>query len=81
MATIRYAKTPEQVKKAAEANPEFLSSTVRSVRCVYETDPAIIAAVPSPLWTSTSITQAFLIRSSACSLRIAVAESLKMQNP
>jgi acetoacetate decarboxylase len=50
MAKIRYAKTLEQVKKAAEANPEFLSSTVRSVRCVYETDPAIIAAItPKPL--------------------------------
>jgi len=50
MAKIRYAKTAEQVKKAAEANPEFLESTVRSVRCVYETDPAIIAAItPKPL--------------------------------
>jgi acetoacetate decarboxylase len=43
-------KTLEQVKKAAESNPEFLESTVRSVRCVYETDPAIVAAVlPKPL--------------------------------
>jgi acetoacetate decarboxylase len=50
MAKIRYAKTLEQVKKAAESNPEFLSSTVRSVRCVYETDASIIAAItPKPL--------------------------------
>jgi acetoacetate decarboxylase len=50
VAKLRYVKTLEQVKKAAESNPEFLESTVRSVRCVYETDPAIIAAVlPKPL--------------------------------
>ncbi len=50
MARLRYVKTLEQVKQAAEANPEFLSSSVRSIRCVYETDPAIVAAVlPKPL--------------------------------
>lgn len=50
MAKLRYVKTLDQVKKAAEQNPEFLESTVRSVRCVYETDPAIVAAVlPQPL--------------------------------
>jgi acetoacetate decarboxylase len=50
MARLRYAKTLEQVKQAAEANPEFLSSTVRSIRAVYETDPAIPAAIlPKPL--------------------------------
>lgn len=50
MARLRYVKTLEQVKQAAEANPEFLESTVRSVRCVYETDPAIVKAVlPKPL--------------------------------
>jgi len=50
MAKLRYVKTLEQVKKAAESNPEFLESTVRSVRCVYETDPAIVAALlPKPL--------------------------------
>ena len=32
MARVRYVKTLEQLKKAAEANPEFLSSTVRSLR-------------------------------------------------
>ena len=50
MAKLRYVKTPEQIQKAAEANPEFLSSTIRSVRAVYETDPAVVAAVlPRPL--------------------------------
>jgi acetoacetate decarboxylase len=50
MARVRYAKTLEQVKRDAERNPEFLSSTVRSIRAVYETDPAIVAAVlPKPL--------------------------------
>jgi acetoacetate decarboxylase len=50
MARVRYLKTAEQLKKAADANPEFLSSTVRSLRAVYETDPAIAAAVvPRPL--------------------------------
>lgn len=50
MARVRYVKTLEQVKRAAEANPEFLPSTVRSIRCVYETDPAVAAAVvPRPL--------------------------------
>ena len=50
MARLRYVKTLEQVKKAAEANPEFLSSTVRSLRAFYETDPAVAAAVmPRPL--------------------------------
>jgi acetoacetate decarboxylase len=50
MARLRYAKTPQQVKADAERNPEFLSSTVRSLRVVYETDPALAAAlVPRPL--------------------------------
>jgi acetoacetate decarboxylase len=50
MAKLRYVKTLEQVKRAAEANPEFLPSTVRSVRAVYETDPAVVAAIlPRPL--------------------------------
>ena len=50
MARLRYVKTLEQVKRDAERNPEFLSSTVRSLRVVYETDPALAAAlVPRPL--------------------------------
>ena len=31
-----------EVKRAAETNPEFLKSTVRSIRAVYETDPALV---------------------------------------
>ena len=50
MARLRYVKTLEQVKRAAESNPEFLNSRVRSIRAVYETDPAVAAAVvPKPL--------------------------------
>jgi acetoacetate decarboxylase len=50
MARLRYVKTLEQVKRDAERNPEFLSSTVRSLRVVYETDAALAAAlVPRPL--------------------------------
>ena len=53
MARLRYVKTLEQVKQAREDNPEFLSSAVRSLRAVYETDPAIAAAViPKPLVAS-----------------------------
>ena len=43
MGVLRYVKTMQQVAKAAEGNPEFLDSRVRSVRLVYETDPAIAA--------------------------------------
>jgi acetoacetate decarboxylase len=50
MSKVRYVKTAEQVAKARQSNPEFLESTVRSLRYVYETDPAIAAAlVPKPL--------------------------------
>ncbi len=50
MAILRYVKTPEQVAKASAENPEFMESTVYSIRCVYETDPAIHRAVlPQPL--------------------------------
>lgn len=50
MARVRYVKSLEEVKKSAEANPEFLDSTVRSIRCVYETDPEVATAVvPKPL--------------------------------
>ncbi len=50
MARLRYVKTLEQVKRAAEANPEFLNSRVRSIRAVYETDAVVVAAVvPKPL--------------------------------
>ena len=50
MAKLRYVKTAEQVESAAQNNPEFLESTVYSIRCVYETKPEIHAAlVPQPL--------------------------------
>jgi len=50
MARLRYVKTPQQVKQDAEARPPLLSSIVRSLRVVYETDPALAAAlVPRPL--------------------------------
>jgi acetoacetate decarboxylase len=50
MAVLRYVKTPAQLAAAAQSNPEFLNSRVRSVRCVYETDAKIAAAlVPRPL--------------------------------
>ncbi|HBZ70055.1 MAG TPA: transposase [Deltaproteobacteria bacterium] len=53
MARLRYVKSLEQVKRDAEQNPEFLESTVRSLRVVYETAPAIAAAlVPKPLQPS-----------------------------
>jgi hypothetical protein len=39
MARLRYVKTLEQVKRDAERNPEFLSSTVRSLRVGSETSP------------------------------------------
>jgi acetoacetate decarboxylase len=50
MSKLRYVKTPDQIAKARSANPEFLESSVRSLRFVYETDPAVAAAlVPKPL--------------------------------
>jgi acetoacetate decarboxylase len=50
MARLRWLKSLEQVKRDAERNPEFLSSTVRSIRVVYETHPALAAAlIPKPL--------------------------------
>jgi acetoacetate decarboxylase len=50
MAKLRYVRSLEQIKQAREANPEFLPSTVRSIRCVYETDPKIARALlPKPL--------------------------------
>ncbi len=50
MARLRWVKSLEQVKRDAERSPEFLSSSVRSLRVVYETSPALAAAViPKPL--------------------------------
>jgi acetoacetate decarboxylase len=53
MARMRWVKTLEQVKQSKQNDPEFLESTVRSVRLEYETDPALArAVVPKPLETS-----------------------------
>jgi acetoacetate decarboxylase len=50
MARLRWVKGEDEIRQSAENNPEFLESTVRSVRCVYETDPALVEAViPRPL--------------------------------
>lgn len=50
MARLRYVKSPEQLKAQAEAGAPKLESTVRSIRIVYETDPALHRAViPQPL--------------------------------
>ncbi len=50
MARLRYVKTLEEVKASRSQNPEFLKSTVRSIRTYFETDPAIAKAlVPQPL--------------------------------
>jgi acetoacetate decarboxylase len=50
MAKLRYLKSLEQVKAAKEAKPPKLESLVRSLRFVYETDPAIAKALtPKPL--------------------------------
>jgi acetoacetate decarboxylase len=52
MARLRWLKSPEQIQQARQQNPEFLESTVRSIRVVYETAPEIVAAVlPRPLET------------------------------
>ncbi len=53
MARLRYLKTMEQVAAAAANNPEFMKSSVRSIRAVYETDGALARAlVPQPLETA-----------------------------
>lgn len=46
----RYVKTPAELQLAEKFNPEFLPSTLRQIRAVYETDPDVAAAVlPPPL--------------------------------
>lgn len=50
MARLRWVKSLEQVKASRDRDPEFLESTVRSVRVVYETHPALAhAVIPKPL--------------------------------
>ena len=54
MATLRLLKSQEQLKAAAEANPEFLDSTVHSIRAEYETDPALAGSAIEELLRYTS---------------------------
>ncbi len=50
MAKTRYVKTPEELRAAAKFNPEFLPSSMRQIRALYESDPEVIAALlPPPL--------------------------------
>jgi acetoacetate decarboxylase len=50
MSKIRYVKNAEDLRLAAQFNPEFLPSSLRQIRAVYETDADIVAAVlPPPL--------------------------------
>jgi acetoacetate decarboxylase len=50
MARLRYVKSAAELARSRETNPEHLSSTVRSLRVVYETDAAVARAVlPRPL--------------------------------
>lgn len=50
MARLRWVKTLDEVKAGKDSNPEFLSSTVRSIRTVFETDPKVVKALlPKPL--------------------------------
>jgi len=50
MARVRWVKSLDEVKRSKQGNPEFLSSTVRSIRTHYETDPEVARAViPQPL--------------------------------
>jgi acetoacetate decarboxylase len=50
MGKIRYVKNADDLKLAAQFNPEFLPSSLRQIRAIYETDPDIVAAVlPPPL--------------------------------
>jgi acetoacetate decarboxylase len=50
MGKLRYVKNAEDLRLAAQFNPEFLPSSLRQIRAVYETDADIVAAVlPPPL--------------------------------
>ncbi len=50
MSQVRWVKGAEELAKAKDNDPEFLRSTVRSIRTVYETEPAVVKAViPQPL--------------------------------
>jgi len=50
MSRVRYAKSLRDLERAGELGGGFLESTVRSIRCVYETDSEVAqAVVPRPL--------------------------------
>jgi acetoacetate decarboxylase len=50
MSKNRYVKSPAELIVAEKFNPEFLPSTLRQIRALYETDTEIVAAVlPPPL--------------------------------
>jgi acetoacetate decarboxylase len=53
MARVRYAKSLRDLERNVTSDANALPSTVRSIRCVYETDPEIAqAVVPKPLEAS-----------------------------
>ncbi len=50
MGKTRYVKSPDELRLAAKFDPEFLPSSLRQIRAIYETDPDVVAAVlPPPL--------------------------------
>ena len=50
MSKVRYVKSADELRLAAQFDPEFLPSSTRQIRARYETDPELIAAVlPPPL--------------------------------
>ncbi len=50
MSKLRYVKSPDELRLAAKFDPEFLPSSMRQIRALYETDPELLAAVlPPPL--------------------------------
>jgi acetoacetate decarboxylase len=54
MGRVRYAKSLRDLERNREVGGEFLESTVRSIRCVYETDAEVTqAVVPRPLEATT----------------------------
>ena len=50
MGKLRWVKSEADLRKAEEQNPEFLPSTMRQIRALYETDADVVKAVlPKPL--------------------------------
>ena len=66
MGRVRYAKSMRDLEREEGSDANFLHSTVRSIRCVYETDAEVTrAVVPKPLEAS--------VRSEVCVSFAAVA--------